>query len=80
VVATNQKAGRLDQIGKQVHASMARAIQPFHTESDGDVLYAVTTSEVENKALSDVALGALASELAWDAVLSSYQADAPRDR
>jgi 6-aminohexanoate-oligomer endohydrolase len=80
VVVTNQKVGRLDQIGKQVHASMARAIQPFHTESDGDVLYAVTTSEVENPALSDVALGALASELAWDAVLASIQRDAPRDR
>jgi L-aminopeptidase/D-esterase-like protein len=80
VLVTNQKVGRLDQIGKQVHASMARAIQPFHTESDGDVLYAVTTNEVENTALSDVALGALASELAWDAVLSSVQVDVRRDR
>jgi L-aminopeptidase/D-esterase-like protein len=80
VVVTNQKVSRLDQIGKQVHASMARAIQPFHTESDGDVLYAVTTNEVENQALSDVALGVLASELAWDAVLASIQADAARDR
>jgi 6-aminohexanoate-oligomer endohydrolase len=72
VVVTNQKVGRLDQIGKQVHASMARAIQPFHTEFDGDVLYAVTTREVENPALNDVTLGALASELAWDAVLSCF--------
>jgi hypothetical protein len=30
--------------------------------------------------LSSTALGALASELAWDAVLSSFQKDAPRDR
>lgn len=73
VVVTNQKVGRLDQFGKQVHASMARAIQPFHTESDGDVLYAVSTDEVANPDLSDVALGALASELAWDAVLSCVQ-------
>ena len=49
----------------------SRAIQPFHTENDGDVLYAVTTSEVEPP-LSDSALGALASELAWDAVLSCF--------
>jgi L-aminopeptidase/D-esterase-like protein len=73
VFVTNQKVGRLDQVGKQVHASMARAIQPFHTEFDGDVLYAVTTAEVENPSLSDVPLAALASELAWDAVLSCVQ-------
>jgi L-aminopeptidase/D-esterase-like protein len=49
---------------------MARAIQPFHTVYDGDVLWAVSTGEVDNPALNDVALGALASEVAWDAVLS----------
>jgi L-aminopeptidase/D-esterase-like protein len=70
LLVANQKVGRLDQFGKQVHASMARAIQPFHTEYDGDVLYAVTTNEVENPALNDITLGVLASELAWDAVLS----------
>ena len=70
VVVTNQKVGRLDQFGKRVHASMARAIQPFHTEFDGDILYAASTAEVENPDLSDIALGVLASELAWDAVLS----------
>jgi len=80
LVVTNQKVGSLNQFGKQVHASMARAIQPFHTDSDGDVLYAVTTSELENKALNDVSLGVLASELAWDAVLSCFQKDAPRER
>jgi L-aminopeptidase/D-esterase-like protein len=80
VVITNQKVSRLDQIGKQVHTSMARAIQPFHTGSDGDVLYTVTTNEVENKALDDTSLGVLASELAWDAVLSCVQKNAPGDR
>jgi L-aminopeptidase/D-esterase-like protein len=72
VVATNQKMDSfsLRQFGRQVHASMARAIQPFHTMEDGDVLFAVTTYEVESN-LSLAALGILASELAWDAVLSS---------
>ena len=46
---------------------MARAIQPFHTLYDGDVLFAVTTGEVENPGLNEVALGVIASELAWDA-------------
>jgi L-aminopeptidase/D-esterase-like protein len=80
VVVTNQKlnvdrglAWSLRQFARLVHTSMARAIQPFHTIYDGDVLWAVTTNEVDNPAVNDVALGALASELAWDAVLCCYQ-------
>ena len=47
LVVTNQKwsQGELNQIGRQVHASMARAIQPFHTTQDGDVLFTATTGE-----------------------------------
>jgi 6-aminohexanoate-oligomer endohydrolase len=73
VVITNQQLDRreLRQLGVQVHSSMARAIQPFHALVDGDVLYAVTTGEVENLALSSMSLGVLASELAWDAVLAA---------
>ena len=74
LVVTNQKWNRheLNQIGKQVHASMARAIQPFHTMRDGDVLFTATTDEVENKRLkSTTDFGLIASELAWDAVLNS---------
>ncbi len=73
VVATNE---RLDQrllrtLARQVHTSMARAIQPFHTLVDGDVLYAVTTSQVESALLDSIGLGVVASELAWDAVLAA---------
>jgi L-aminopeptidase/D-esterase-like protein len=73
VVVTNQQLDRreLQQVGIQVHSSMARAIQPFHALFDGDVLYAVTTDEVENLALPSMSLGVVASELAWDAVLSA---------
>src|ERR671931_181754 len=48
VVVTNQTLDRrvLQQLGRQVHASLARAIQPFHALVDGDVLYAVSTGEV----------------------------------
>jgi 6-aminohexanoate-oligomer endohydrolase len=74
VVVTNQALDTrsLKQLAAQVHASMARAIQPFHALVDGDVLYAVTTDEVENEALSGTSLGVVASELAWDAVLCSF--------
>ena len=74
LVVTNQRLEpySLQQLARQVHASMARAIQPFHTLNDGDVLFAVTTDEVDEPALREPALlGTLASELAWDAVLSS---------
>jgi L-aminopeptidase/D-esterase-like protein len=75
VVATNQRLERelLRQLGRQVHASMARAIHPFHALTDGDVLFAATTNEVENEALDSVALGVVASELAWDAVLAAVR-------
>src|SRR5688572_11394836 len=73
LVVTNQKMPfwALQRLAVQVHGSMSRAIQPFATAEDGDVLYAVTTDEVENNSLSYADLGVVASELAWDAVLSS---------
>jgi 6-aminohexanoate-oligomer endohydrolase len=72
LVVTNQELTRreLRQLGVQVHASMGRAIQPFHAFVDGDVLYTVSTNEVANDALPSTSLGVVASELAWDAVLS----------
>jgi L-aminopeptidase/D-esterase-like protein len=73
LVVTNQKLPfwALHRLAMQVHGSMNRAIQPFATQEDGDVLYAVTTDEIENPSLSPLDLGVIASELAWDAILSS---------
>lgn len=73
LVVTNQKLPfwALQRLATQVHSSMSRAIQPFATEDDGDILYAVTTDEVDNKDLRPADLGVIASELAWDAVLAS---------
>lgn len=73
VLATNLRldARQLRTVGRQVHASMARAIQPFHALEDGDVLFAVSTGAVASDPLLDTtSLGVVASELAWDAVLS----------
>jgi L-aminopeptidase/D-esterase-like protein len=72
VVVTNQRLDPrlLRTLGRQVHASMARAIQPFHALVDGDVLFAVSTNEVE-EGLGSIELGVVASELAWDAVLAA---------
>ena len=73
VVATNLRldARQLRTVARQTHASMARAIQPFHALEDGDVLYAVSTGQLDEDPLLDTtSLGVVASELAWDAVLS----------
>jgi L-aminopeptidase/D-esterase-like protein len=76
LVVTNQKLDRLQlqSVGRQVHASMARGIQPFHARWDGDVNYMVSTQEVANPDLDEVTLGELASDAMWDAILVSYDA------
>ena len=73
LVVTNQQMSfaELQRFGMQVHTSMARAIQPFHTINDGDTLFAVTTGDVMSEELTVDQLGAHASELMWDAVLAS---------
>ena len=77
LVVTNQKLEpwELQRLAVMVHTSMARALQPFATEFDGDVLYAVSTAEFDGAAdgarLPLVDLGVVASETMWDAILSS---------
>src|SRR5438445_12303519 len=74
LVLTNQKLDRLQlqSVGRQVHASMARGIQPFHARWDGDVNYMVSTQDVANDDLDEVTVGELASDAMWDAILASY--------
>ncbi len=82
-VLTNVKLDdkELRLFGRQVHSSMHRAIQPFHTNHDGDTLFAMTTDEVDlppagstrlgEQAINSIALASVASEVAWDAVLEA---------
>lgn len=73
LVVTNQTLdpAELKRLAAQVHTSMGRALQPFATIFDGDVLYAVSTGEVAEPVFSSAELGVLASEVMWDAVLNS---------
>lgn len=75
VVVTNQQLSprALRHLASQVHDSMARAVDPWHTEGDGDALFAVTTNEVTNPEVNEYVLSWIASELAWDAVLGSFE-------
>ena len=72
VLVTNRKLGawELRQLARQVHGSMARAIDPFHTATDGDILFAAATGDVTAAEPSPQVMGLIASDLAWDAVLS----------
>ena len=71
---TNQKLSphALRQVARQLHSSMAQMIRPFHTMYDGDVLYMVTTEQVDDPRIDPVSLGILATDVAWDAVLASW--------
>jgi L-aminopeptidase/D-esterase-like protein len=71
LVVTNAalELAALRQIGRQVHSALGRAIQPFHTAYDGDVLFAASTGAHHETTLDGPSMGVLASELAWDAVL-----------
>ncbi|GAB3716226.1 P1 family peptidase [Nocardiopsis oceani] len=77
VVVTNAALDdrELDLFARQVHGSMNRAIVPFHTENDGDTLFALTTDEIslggDVGASASTAVGTIAAETAWDAVLSA---------
>lgn len=73
LVVINQELdnAQLQRLAIQVHSSMARAIQPFATLNDGDVLFAVSTAEFRDNGLNPVDLGVVASEVMWDAVLNS---------
>ena len=59
VLVTNVAFPRelLRQLGRQVHSSMARAIQPFHTPDDGDILFTVSTGEVAAEDIDSTAAG-----------------------
>ena len=73
LVMTNQKLGyaALQRLAVQVHTSMARGIQPFSTEVDGDTLFALSTQEVSSTSLALRDLNTIASEVMWDAILAS---------
>ena len=79
LIVVNQKMepAELKRLAIQVHTSMARGIQPFQTEFDGDVLYAVSTAEYEPtdaEQIASIDIGTIASEVMWDAILSAVPA------
>jgi L-aminopeptidase/D-esterase-like protein len=70
VVATNARFDKtqMTKIAEMAHDGMARAINPTHTPSDGDTLFALST-ETSAVTASHGAIGALAAEAVSDAIL-----------
>lgn len=69
-VITKVQAGRLATMG---HDGLARAINPIHTLSDGDALFALGTGE-SGKSLGMMTLGTMAAEVCALAVVRAIRA------
>jgi L-aminopeptidase/D-esterase-like protein len=67
---TKMQAGRLATMG---HDGLARAINPLHTLSDGDALFALATG-ASGRTLGMMTLGAMAAEVAMLAVVRAIRA------
>jgi L-aminopeptidase/D-esterase-like protein len=70
VVATNARFDKtqMTKIAEMAHDGMARAINPTHTPSDGDTLFALSTGASSVNA-NLTAIGALAAEAVSEAIL-----------
>jgi L-aminopeptidase/D-esterase-like protein len=70
VVATNAKFDKtqMTKIAEMAHDGLARAINPAHTPSDGDTLFAMSTG-ASNITPNLTVIGALAAEAVTEAIL-----------
>jgi L-aminopeptidase/D-esterase-like protein len=75
VVATDAviTKSQANKIAQMAHDGLARSINPVHTQSDGDTLFALGTGETGRTANITV-LGTLAAEVVAQAVLSAVRA------
>lgn len=74
VVATNARFDKtqMTKIAEMAHDGMARAINPTHTPSDGDTLFALSTGTAAGSA-NLTAIGALAAEMVSEAILRAVR-------
>jgi L-aminopeptidase/D-esterase-like protein len=81
VVATNVALTKtqLTKVAMMANCGAARAIRPYHTTGDGDQLFAVSTRLLTRDDVNVTIVGALAAEVAADAVLRGVTAAASVD-
>jgi L-aminopeptidase/D-esterase-like protein len=76
VVATNvalQKTA-LTKVANMANCGAARAIRPYHTTGDGDSLFAVSTGQLNRPDVQLTVVGALAADLAAEAIVRGVRA------
>jgi L-aminopeptidase/D-esterase-like protein len=75
VVATDAviTKSQANKIAQMAHDGLARSINPVHTQSDGDTLFALGTGE-SGRSANITVLGTLAAEVVAQAVLSAVRA------
>lgn len=74
-LVTNVKMSRSDiqRVAMMAHTGMAKTIQPFHTPSDGDSFFAVTTREVEMPKGFDAGdIGTIGSDLINKSIIKMF--------
>jgi len=75
VVATNVALTKtqLTKLAMMANTGAARAINPYHTQSDGDQVLAVSTG-LSNRAVSLTTIGAIAADVLADAIVRAVRA------
>jgi L-aminopeptidase/D-esterase-like protein len=75
VVATNVTLTKthLTKLAMMVNTGAARAINPYHTNGDGDQVLAISTGAVPAAAASLTALGAIGAEVVADAIVRAVR-------
>jgi L-aminopeptidase/D-esterase-like protein len=76
VVATNVALQKtpLTKIAMMANCGAARAIRPYHTTGDGDQLFAISTGRLQRPDLELTVLGALAADVAAEAIVRGVRA------
>jgi len=74
VVATNVALTKtqLTKVAMMANSGAARAINPYHTQSDGDQVIALSTGAL-NAGVSLTSLGAMAAEVVADAIVRAVR-------
>jgi L-aminopeptidase/D-esterase-like protein len=74
VVGTNVALTKtqLTKLAMMANTGASRAINPYHTQGDGDQVFAVSTG-LSNASVSLTALGAIAAELLADAIVRAVK-------
>jgi L-aminopeptidase/D-esterase-like protein len=75
VVATDAKLDKtqVTKVAQMAHDGLARAINPSHTASDGDTIFALATGK-SSRTVNVTLIGALAAEVMAQAVVRAVQA------